>query len=478
MEVRPAAFAVCGTIMHTPWRGAVEIVEGALVEVADGAIARVARPSDSGYAARLAAAERAGNLVRLTPTQVLLPGLIDLHVHAPQWPQAGKALHLPLDQWLRRHTFPLEARYADTMFAREIYAGLVDDLLANGTTTALYFATIHLEASVALAEICLDKGQRALVGRVAMDDPEQCPDYYRDVSAEAGIALTTEFIGAVRGFSGNASGLVLPVVTPRFIPSCTDALLEGLGRLAADERCHIQTHCSESDWAHAHVLGRFGRTDTASLDRFGLLSRHTVLAHGNFIDDDDMGTIASRGCGIAHCPLSNFYLSDAVFPLRRALEKGVHVGLGTDISGGHSPSLLDACHHAIVASRALEEGTDPRRPAKARGWPHSRIDFSEAFWLATAGGAEALDLPVGRIEAGFRFDAMLLDTAVPDSNLRIFQAVDSAEDVFQKIVYNAGRANIRKVWVDGRLVVDKPRAFSSEDSSVMPGPERSTLTHH
>jgi guanine deaminase len=470
-------FAVRGTIMHTPRRGAVEIVEGALVEVADGAIARVTRPQDSGYAGRLSAAEQSGNLVRLTPTEVLLPGLIDLHVHAPQWPQAGKALHLPLDQWLRQHTFPLEARYADTAFARGIYGGLVDDLLANGTTTALYFATIHLDASVALAEICLEKGQRALVGRVAMDDPEQCPEYYRDASAEAGIALTAEFIGSVRGLDGNAAGLVLPVVTPRFIPSCSDALLDGLGRLAADERCHVQTHCSESDWAHAHVLGRFGRSDTASLDRFGLLSRHTILAHGNFIGEDDMTTIASRGCGIAHCPLSNFYLSNAVFPLRRALEKSLHVGLGTDISGGHSPSLLDACRHAIVASRALEEGTDPRRPADTRGWPNSRIDFTEAFWLATAGGAEALDLPVGRIEAGLRFDAMLLDTAVPDSNLRIFDAVDSLEDVFQKIVYNAARANIRKVWTDGRLVVDKTFPLPSKDTNVMIGAEPGMARH-
>jgi guanine deaminase len=457
------AFALCGTIMHTPRRqGGVEILDGALVEVAEGAIVEVTRPQDSGYAGRLSAGEMAGTQVRLAPTQVLLPGMVDLHVHAPQWPQAGKALHLPLDQWLRQHTFPLEARYADTAFARGIYAGLVDNLLANGTTTALYFATIHLDSSVALAEICLERGQRALVGRVAMDDPEQCPDYYRDRSAEAGVALTAEFVGKVRSLSGKTSRMVLPVVTPRFIPSCSDALLEGLGRLAADERCHVQTHCSESDWAHGHVLDRFGRSDTASLEDFGLLSRHTILAHCNFIGEDDMGTIASRGCGIAHCPLSNFYLSNAVFPLRRALEKGLHVGLGTDISGGHSPSLLDACRHAIVASRALEEGTDPRRPAQTRGWPNSRIDFTEAFWLATAGGAEALDLPVGRIEAGLRFDAMLLDTAVPDSNLCIFEAVDSLEDVFQKIVYNAGRTNIRKVWVDGRLVVDKTRPPSTD----------------
>jgi guanine deaminase len=456
VSMQSPAFALCGTVMHTPRRGSVEIIDHALVEVGDdGAIAAVTAPQASGFEQRKAQAERAGRLVTLAPTQVLLPGLIDLHVHAPQWPQAGKALHLPLDQWLQKHTFPLEARYADLEFARRIYSGLVDDLLANGTTTALYFATIHLDASVALAEICRDKGQRALVGRVAMDDPGQCPEYYRDASAEDGIARTGEFIRAVRALHGNGAGLIRPVVTPRFIPSCTDALLEGLGRLAAEQDCHIQTHCSESDWVQAHMRQRFGRSDTASLERFGLLSRHTILAHGNFVSDDDMDMIGAAGCGIAHCPLSNFYLSDAVFPLRRALDRNLHVGLGTDISGGHSPSLLDACRHALVASRALEQGTDPRRPAKKRGWPGARIDLFEAFWLATAGGAEALDLPVGRIAPGWRFDALLVDTDVAESNLRIFADVDSPEDVFQKIVYNAGRANIRKVWVEGALVVDK-----------------------
>jgi len=456
MNSRPIARAVCGTIMHTPRRGAVEIVEGALVEVGrDGVIERVTAPQAGDFAQRLAAAQGAGTLLALRPSQVLLPGLVDLHIHAPQWPQAGTALHLPLDEWLQQHTFPLESRYADVVFARRIYAGLVDDLLANGTTTAVYFATIHLQSTVALAEICRDKGQRALIGRVAMDDPGQCPDYYRDASAGSGIAETAAFIAAVRGLDGNGANLVRPVVTPRFIPSCSDALLEGLGLLAAESQCHIQTHCSESDWQHAHVLARHGRSDTASLDRFSLLSRHTILAHGNFLSESDMDVIGARGSGVAHCPLSNFYLSNAVFPLRRALDKHLHVGLGTDIAGGHSPSMLDACRYGLIASRALEEGTDPGRSPAERGRPGSRIDFIEAFWLATAGGAEALDLPIGRIEPGCRFDALLLDTGMADSNLRVFSDSDSAEDVFQKIVYNAARANIRKVWVEGRLVVDK-----------------------
>ncbi len=456
MTLPRTTWALCGTIMHTPHRGAVEIIDGALIEVGhDGAIEAVSAPHSSGFEQRRTAAANAGRLVTLSPSQVVLPGLVDLHIHAPQWPQAGKALHLPLNEWLQEHTFPLEARYADTDFARRIYAGLVDDLLANGTTTALYFATIHLESTQALAEICLEKGQRALIGRVAMDDPEQCPHYYRDASAEVGIAQTADFISFVRALSGNDGNLIQPVVTPRFIPSCSDAMLDGLGRLAADHQCHVQTHCSEGDWEHDFVLKRFGHTDTVSLDGFGLLSPRTILAHANFISQEDMEAIALRGAGIAHCPLSNFYLSNAVFPLRRALDNGLHVGLGTDISGGHSASILEACRHALVASRALEEGTDPRTPAATRGWANSRIDVFEAFWLATAGGGEALGLPVGRIEPGYRFDALLVDTDISDSNVRIFEGVDCHEDVFQKIVYNAQRANIRKVWVEGRLVVDK-----------------------
>jgi guanine deaminase len=406
---------------------------------------------------RKADLETSAPVVRLRPGQYLLPGLVDLHIHAPQWPQLGRALHLPLSEWLQTHTFPLEARYADSAFARRIYAGLVDDLLANGTTTALYFATVHLEATQALAEICFDKGQRALIGRVAMDDPSQCPDYYRDASAADGIARSEDFIRFVRGMGGN-TGLVQPVVTPRFIPSCSTELLEGLGQLAADHQCHVQTHCSESDWEHAHVLERFGRTDTASLDGFGLLSRRSILAHATLITEADMDMIGQRQSGIAHCPLSNFYFSDAAFPLRRALDKGLHVGLGTDISGGHSASLFDACRYGVATSRGLESGIDPRLPAEARGWPGSRSDFIEAFWLATAGGGQALDLPIGRLEPGYRFDAMLVDTDTPDSTVRVFDDLDTSDDVFQKIIYTATRANIRKVWVDGRLVTDKESA--------------------
>lgn len=438
---------VHGTLIHTPVFGEVEIIEDALVNVDEnGVISNIDIVSDD---SALDAAGKNGELVKLAAGQYLLPGLVDLHIHAPQWPQLGKALHLPLNDWLQQYTFPLEAKYADAAFARQSYESLVDNLLANGTTTATYFGTIHLAANQLLADIALQKGQRAVIGKVAMDNRDQCPDFYRDESTAAGLDETTAFIEYVHGLPGN---LVLPAVTPRFIPGCTDELLDGLARIAAEHGCHVQTHCSESDWEHQYVIERHGISDTQSLERIGLLTDKTILAHSILIDDDDMNTIGKRECGIAHCPLSNLYLSHAVFPARKALDLGLKTGLGSDIAGGASPSILHNCQVAVTASRALEDGVDPGLPAADRGTPNSRIDFREAFWMATAGGASALGLRVGRFARGFEFDAIVVDTNAADTNLLVWEGMDTPDDILQKIIYNAGRQNITRVWVQGRQV--------------------------
>jgi guanine deaminase len=444
--------AFLGNALHTPSRGRIEYLPSVLIEVDNGGVIQAIHGKDTPQAAAVAARHRAaGSLVTLGNSEYLLPGLVDLHVHAPQWPHLGLALDRPLEEWLQTYTFPLEARYEDTGYARQVYESLVDALLANGTTTAVYFGTIHLAATQALADICLRRSQRALIGRVAMDDPDQCPAYYRDRDAGIAEAETRGFIGYVQSMAGNESGLVLPVITPRFIPSCTDELLRGLGRLARETGCHVQTHCSESDWAHEFVLTRYGVTDTTALDRFGLLSRRTLLAHGNFIDGPDVATILQAGAGIAHCPLSNVYFSDAVFPVRRMLEQGVHVGLGTDISGGASPSILENARHAVIASRTLESGVDPRLSRERRRSPQSRIDAATAFWLATAGGGIALDLRIGLFREGYQFDAVVLDGRTPDSNLRLEDNA-APEEMLQKIVYHATRADIKEVWVANRPV--------------------------
>jgi guanine deaminase len=439
---------------HMPTRHTVDVLRDALITVAaDGTIASVVRPGQADWEPRRAAALANGSLVVLPEGTYLLPGLVDSHVHAPQYPQLGQALDVPLEEWLMRYTFPLEARYADLDFARATYGLLVDDLLAIGTTTALYYATIHQDATRMLADLCLQKGQRALVGKVAMDHPDQCPDYYRDASPEAAVRGTSDLFDFLKNHPDNQEGRVLAVVSPRFIPSCTDASLEGLGALARQLGCHVQTHCSEGDWEHRFVLERFGMTDTEALDKFGFLGRRSMLGHAPHLTERDQQIFLSRGAAVSHCPLSNSYFASAVFPLRSALEKGLNVALGTDVSGGPSSSMFEAMKSAIAVSRMLETGNDPAfSPEDRRGRPASRIDFRDAFYISTTGGGQSLDLPVGVFTPGFHFDAIAVDTRAPQGSIRLWDDLDVGDKILQKIVYTASKPNIASVWVGGRQV--------------------------
>ena len=439
-----------GFALHTPTRGSVEAIPEAVIEIDPaGAIAAVLRPGDPGHAAARAEA------VAAPPGTILLPGLVDLHIHAPQYPQLGTALDLPLEDWLGAYTFPLEARYADLAFATRVYGTLVADLLACGTTTAVYHATIHDAATCRLADLCIEKGQRAFVGRVAMDHPELCPDFYRDPSAEAAIEGTRRVIEHIRNHPDNADARVRPMITPRFIPSCTDELLAGLGALARETGTPVQTHASEGDWEHAHVLARHGMTGTASLDRFGLLQPGSVIAHGCHLSPADMRLLAEREACVAHCPASNAYFGGAVFPLRRALDLGLRVGLGSDISGGPLAGLLDAARLALIAARMLEAGTDPDLPLGQRSQQQgARIDAVTAFFLSTAGGGEALGLPVGRFAPGQRFDALLIDPAAPQGMLRLWEPPEATDParLLERLLHGTARANIAATFVDGRRV--------------------------
>jgi guanine deaminase len=440
---------VVGTAYHAPRADRLDVLADHVIAVdMTGVIVDVAPIGDQRADDLVSSARR---LVRLEESERLLPGLIDTHIHAPQWPQLGTGLDLPLEEWLFAYTFPLEARYADESFADRVWRHMVPSLLAHGTTTAVYFSSIHEGATRRLAEVCGELGQRAFVGRVAMDHPEGTPEWYRDISAATGVDASARSIDDVLRAGGDASR-IRPIVTPRFVPACTDDLLRGLGELASSTGQIVQTHCSESDWAHGYVLERFGRTDSDVLDGFGLLRESTVLAHADHLTDDDMDRVRGRRAGVAHCPLSNSYFANAVFPLRRALDRGVRVGLGSDVAGGPTVGLLPQCSHAVTVSRMLEDGVDPRRSAEDRGVPDSRIDTVTAFHVATVGGAELLGIPVGSFEVGRKFDAFTVDVDSPGSALRRWDEVDDEARLFEKIVRVAGSSDITHVWVDGRRV--------------------------
>ncbi|EKU20913.1 guanine deaminase, partial [Nannochloropsis gaditana CCMP526] len=391
-------------------------------------------------------------IVTLPPSHFLLPGLVDTHLHAPQFGYTGTATHLPLLEWLNRYTFPSEARLAsDLSYAQSLYRSLLDTVVGQGTTTALYFASKDLAPTKLLVDLIHAKGQRGFVGKVNMD--RHAPEDYCEASASASLAATEAFLDYVLDVV--ASPLVRPVLTPRFLPTCSDALLQGLGALArkyagreggreggrggSTPGLHIQSHISESadQVAFNHRLAEHHQGESRDLpvfERCGLLTPLTVLAHGIHLSPSELAILARRGAGLAHCPLSNFFFGHGVLPVRKVLEAGVKVGLGTDVAGGYSSSMLSAIRSCVLASRALEDG--------------------EALWLATMGGAECLGLEeeVGSWAVGKAFDAVRVDVKKGGAVVVLEGGGDSAEDLVEKWVNNGDDRHVLEVYVVGREI--------------------------
>lgn len=445
-----------GNFFHAPVYGEIDYLPQALVCVnSRGIIEEVIPVTDTRYKSVLAEAEQQLTIHKFAEDQYILPGFVDLHVHAPQWPQAGVALDAPLNVWLDECTFPLEASYQEVAFAEVVYKDLIQQLLSRGTTTVLYFATVHKEASLALARLCGELGQRGLVGKVVMDHPTMTPEFYRDETAQQAITETEAFIKEVQAMSSDYIQGVYPVVTPRFVPSCSDEALAGLGQLAKMYDVHVQSHCSEGDWEHQHVFERFGRRDTEVLEGFGLLGEKSVMAHCNFLNEEDGAIFQKTKTAVAHCPISNAYFANSVLPVQRLHEQGVTVGLGTDISGGFSPSLYENIRQVVMSSRMLEEGVDTQKVAAERGVGNGRLTVLEAFYLATTAGGEALSLPIGTFAKGQVFDAQVIQPDIASNPLPNFGKFQQPEQLLAKIIYLADQSNIRSVWVQGQQVHQK-----------------------
>ncbi|MDN6731875.1 MAG: amidohydrolase family protein, partial [Atopostipes suicloacalis] len=242
---------------------------------------------------------------------------------------------------------------------------------------------------------------------------------------------------------------VSPVVTPRFIPSCTDEALEGLGKLAEDYDVHIQTHCSESDWEHSVAKERYGLSDAQALDKFGLITSKTILAHAPFLEAEDLKILAEKKASIAHSPLSNAYFANSVLPFKNFHDQGVNIGNASDISGGYTPSMYSAIKQAVISSRMLEAGVDPSIEMNKRGREDSMITLNNSLYSATVAGGIALGLPIGKLEKGYSFDVQIVDTV---DNIPTFYPEKNKEDILHKILLLAESSNIKEVWVQGNKV--------------------------
>ncbi|KAL4889878.1 atrazine chlorohydrolase/guanine deaminase [Aspergillus ambiguus] len=417
------------------------------------------------------------HLIRAEASQneFFFPGFIDTHIHASQYPNAGLFGSSTLLDWLKTYTFPMETSLGNPSIpslppasAFRVYNQTITRTLSHGTTYAAYFATIHVPATQLLASLCLQRGQKALIGRVCMDNPTFCPETYRDASAEATVTQNEDVIAHIRAIDP-AGTLVKPIITPRFAPTCTAAAMRGLADQAVRHASadgaplHIQTHISENRSEVDTVREFFPeQRDYASVyDACGLLTPRTILAHGVHLTAAEHELIRARGSKIAHCPASNSALGSGLCPVRRILDAGVTVGLGTDVSGGYSASVLEAVRQACLVSRLVRFAEEVEVGVAEEERARMVVSVEEALYLATRGGAMVVDAAdeVGGFEVGMRFDAQLvrLGAAVGKRGAREESPVDvfgweSWHEKVHKWVWNGDDRNVKAVWVNGRLV--------------------------
>jgi guanine deaminase len=356
---------------------AVAWLEDGLLVVEDGLIAEL------GEADMLLGALSGDTRVEDFSGKLIVPGLIDCHVHYPQIDVIGSYGEELLD-WLHRYAFPMEMRFADETYAREVAAVFVDEILKNGTTTALVFGTVHAHSADAIFEAAAAKNMRLIAGKVLMDS--NCPEELRD-SAATGYDDSKQLIERWHG-----KGRLGYAITPRFALTSSEAQLEAAGRLAAEyPDVWVHTHLAEN---HDEVeqISRLFPWSSSYLDvydRFGLVRERSVFAHCLHLQDEECRLMAES------CPTSNMFLGSGLFDLRRLRQQQVRVGLGTDVGGGTSLSLLKTMREAY---KVLHLQQQPLPPARA-------------LYLATLGAAEALYLEdrIGNFETGKEADFIVLD---------------------------------------------------------------------
>ena len=330
--------------------------------------------------------------------KLIIPGLSDLHLHAPQYVNAGLGLDMELMDWLGNYTFPEESKYKDEEYAKKAYQVFVDDLAKSATTRASIFATLHTNMTLLLMDLLEQKKICAYVGKVGMD--RECPNYYIETN---GKSETLRFIQECekRNYS-----YAKPIITPRFTVSCTDEYMDYLGELAKQYHLPAQSHLSESkgEIDFVHKLRPNDSFYAESYNKSGLFGGEvkTIMAHCVYSPEKEVALIKEKGVYIAHCPTSNSNLASGICPASKYLRDGCNIGIGSDMSGGHTLDLFEVMRHAIQVSKLnFKHIHEEQKP----------LTLTETFFMATNKGGSFFG-NVGIFEIDYEFDAIVLDESL------------------------------------------------------------------
>lgn len=374
-----------GHLLFTPSRDSFRVLENGCIAVHDGRIVSVATS--------LSELDCTGAEVIDFGDKLLIPAMCDMHLHAPQYRNMGLCMDLELLTWLNAYTFPEEAKFADLDYANRIYRRFVRSLWRVGTMRSSVFASIHGESTRLLMHLFQQVGMGALVGKVDMD--RNCPKPLcqpLDVALAANESLIAEF--------NDPNALVRPIITPRFIPSCTPQLLQACGQLAQKYGLAVQSHLSENreEVALVQELEPESTGYGDAYSRYGLFGQvPTLMAHCVYSQDDEIELMRRNGVMAVHCPTSNLNLASGIAQIRKMLDHGVRVALGSDISGGHDLSMFRVMVYALQASKEV---------TAVRG--DYQLSLPEVFWCATKSAGSFFGR-VGSFEPGYEFDALVID---------------------------------------------------------------------
>jgi guanine deaminase len=451
-------FVIRARILTPTDAGAFDFHRDGIVEVdAAGRIAWVGpsglRPATAhGAAGAAGGADVAVPEIDLRPL-LLLPGMVDLHAHLPQLPNAGLGAGLDLLSWLERYIFPLERRFDDAAAAGELAPAAFRALAAVGTTTILAYGAVYAASTDGAFRAAEAHGIRAILGKVMMDrvtyDERLDRTRVLEVSIRESELLCQRWHGADGGRLGYA-------VTPRFAVSCTADMLRESAALAARTGAWWQTHVSEDPGEIAEVARLFPEAlDYVDVyDRAGGLGERAILAHGVHLSERELRRLVETGTRVAHCPASNLFLASGIMPLARFLEAGLTVGLGSDVAGGPDPSIFSVMRVGAYAQNARRALTgDPRPSLGPLDW----------LRLGSLEGARALGLAerIGSIEAGKEADLIALDTGLTAPVRHVDFALggrahdlgvdeEDPEDIASRLIFRPHPEMVRAAWVRGR----------------------------